>query len=180
LSGLRASEAAPLLRAALAAFVGGLMVKLFCFDLMAWHVGPAMLYGGGQYSFLEGAMRLLDFGVIIAFLGCGYDLLAGSASARRMPSPPSGPVPRKSSGLCQPSSAARKAQRSSASASRSSQRELDWDNRMHSGMVPEVMWTWYPLWRHGLQCLLRHAYRSSGAAQTRSGHPETRPRPTRT
>ena len=79
---LRGSE---LLLGLLAVFVAGVAVKLFFFDLVAWRVGADMLYGGPDYVFLDGAMRLLDFGAIIAFLACGYYLLratSGSDNAR--------------------------------------------------------------------------------------------------
>ena len=62
-------------------FVAGLVAKLFCFDLVAWHVAATMYYAA-DYSFLEAGMRLLDFGAIIAFLCCGYYLLAGNTNAR--------------------------------------------------------------------------------------------------
>ncbi len=69
------------LLALLVLFAAGLVVKLFCFDLVAWHVVATMRYAA-DYSFLEAGMRLLDFGAIIAFLGCGYYLLAGNTNAR--------------------------------------------------------------------------------------------------
>jgi uncharacterized membrane protein len=62
----------------LVVFVVGMVVKLFCFDLVAWHVSSAMRYAD-SYSFLEGGMRLLDFGAMIAFLACGYYLLTATA-----------------------------------------------------------------------------------------------------
>ena len=40
-----------------------------------------MLYGG-EYSFLEAGMRLVDFGAIIAFLFFGFRFLAGDVAAR--------------------------------------------------------------------------------------------------
>ena len=69
------------LLAILILFVVGLGAKLFLFDLVAWRVTP-MMYYAGDYSFLEAGMRLLDFGAIIAFLCCGYYLLAGKANTR--------------------------------------------------------------------------------------------------
>jgi len=62
----------------LVVFVVGMVLKLFCFDLVTWHVIVAMRYADA-YSFLDAGMRLLDFGAIIAFLCCGYYLLAGVA-----------------------------------------------------------------------------------------------------
>ena len=63
----------------LVAFVVGMAAKLFLFDLVAWRVGADLLYGGPDYIFLDGAMRLLDFGAMIAFLACGYYLLAATS-----------------------------------------------------------------------------------------------------
>ncbi len=84
---LRTYRAEPndVLLVVLGLFVAGMVVKLFYFDLMAWNVTWAMCYGGRDYSFLDGAMRLLDFGAVIAFLACGYFLLAGKAGARFTP-----------------------------------------------------------------------------------------------
>jgi uncharacterized membrane protein len=62
--------------------VAGLVLKLGCIDLPAWHVVPMTYCYAGDYSFLEAGMRLLDFGAIIAFFTCGYYLLSGKATAR--------------------------------------------------------------------------------------------------
>ncbi|MEN6458670.1 MAG: DUF2339 domain-containing protein [Thermoguttaceae bacterium] len=70
------------LLAILMLLVIGLVIKLFVFDLMAWHAAPTMCYPVATYSFLEAGIRLLDFGVIIIFLGCSYYLLAGNSQAR--------------------------------------------------------------------------------------------------
>lgn len=66
----------------LAFFVVGLVLKLSFFDLVAWHVSPLMRYAGDGYSFLDGTMRLLDFGAIIVFLTCCCRLLTGNDNAR--------------------------------------------------------------------------------------------------
>jgi len=65
---------------ALSAFV--VIGKLFVVDLPNWSVGYALIYGGNAYSFLEAGMRLLDFGVIIAFMCVVYRLLSGDVTAR--------------------------------------------------------------------------------------------------
>jgi uncharacterized membrane protein len=75
-------QASDWLLAVLVAFVAGLAVKLFFFDVAAWDLGVGMLYGGPNYSFLEAALRLVDFGAIIAFLACAFYLLPGHESAR--------------------------------------------------------------------------------------------------
>ncbi len=62
------------LLAVLLAFVAGMVIKLFFFDLAAWNIGGNMLYGG-EYSFRDGALRLLDFGAMIALLAFGWNLL---------------------------------------------------------------------------------------------------------
>ena len=63
-------------------FVAGLVVKLFIFDLAGWQVIGLMRYAGDHYSFSMAAMRLLDFGAIIAFLYAAYYMLSGNVSAR--------------------------------------------------------------------------------------------------
>jgi hypothetical protein len=55
--------------------------KLLLFDLPSWHL-ELMRYEG-DYSFLDGTMRLLDFGVIVAFFCWGYLSLGGNADARK-------------------------------------------------------------------------------------------------
>jgi uncharacterized membrane protein len=60
-----ASPSQPVL-AILGLFVAGVLVKLVLFDLPSWHLGEAMVYGGG-YSWVDATMRLLDFGAIVAF-----------------------------------------------------------------------------------------------------------------
>jgi uncharacterized membrane protein len=60
-----ASPSRPVL-AFLAIFVAGALVKLVFFDLPSWQLGEAMVYGG-EYSFLDALMRLLDFGAMAAF-----------------------------------------------------------------------------------------------------------------
>lgn len=66
--------------AILIVFVCLLLGKLFLVDLPSWSV-QEMGYGGDSYSFLQGTMRLLDFGAIIAFLYFGFRLLAGDVRA---------------------------------------------------------------------------------------------------
>ena len=52
--------------AALTAFVFGLLVKLWLFDLDSWDLGGSLVYGG-PYSPLDAALRFVDFGVVVAF-----------------------------------------------------------------------------------------------------------------
>lgn len=66
---------------ALLIFSAAMVVKLFAFDLPFWQVAGMRLYTG-DYSFLDAAMRLLDFGAIIAFLYCGFRLLVGDVRAK--------------------------------------------------------------------------------------------------
>jgi uncharacterized membrane protein len=65
----------------LLAFVGGLLLKLFLFDLPSWKVGDELLYGGA-YSFRDATLRLVDFGAVVGFLAGGYALLRGRAHAK--------------------------------------------------------------------------------------------------
>lgn len=71
-----------LVLAALVTSVAALVVKLFVFDLPSWQVEQMRIYGG-DYVFLDAAMRLVDFGAIIAFLYFGFRLLSGDVRARR-------------------------------------------------------------------------------------------------
>ncbi len=48
-------------------FVIGLLIKLFGYDIPSWGLHGLMRYRGA-YSFVDAGMRLLDFGIIIAFL----------------------------------------------------------------------------------------------------------------
>lgn len=64
-------------------FVAGVILKLFCFDLVSWHAMHVMRYAcENGYSFLDGAMRLLDFGAIIGFLICGHYLLKAASGEK--------------------------------------------------------------------------------------------------
>jgi uncharacterized membrane protein len=65
--------------------VVGVLVKLFIYDLDFWNLNETMIYGGGGYSFLDGSMRLLDFGAVIAFLALACSRLGGSDSPRWAP-----------------------------------------------------------------------------------------------
>lgn len=51
----------------LMAFLAGTVIKLFFFDLNFWSLDRTMRYAGESYVMLEALMRLLDFGVVIAF-----------------------------------------------------------------------------------------------------------------
>ena len=52
------------------------LVKLFCVDVPSWNLAGDMIYrdvyASNIYSFHDAAMRLLDFGAIIAFFGIAY------------------------------------------------------------------------------------------------------------
>lgn len=63
------------------AFVGGLLLKLFLFDLPSWQVGDELLYGSA-YSFRDATLRLVDFGAVVGFLAGGYALLRGRSHAK--------------------------------------------------------------------------------------------------
>ncbi len=62
-------------------FIGGLVIKLFGFDLPGWAISERMLYGG-PYSFRDAVLRLVDFGAVIGFFAGAYFLLVGRANAR--------------------------------------------------------------------------------------------------
>ncbi|MCA9230889.1 MAG: DUF2339 domain-containing protein [Planctomycetales bacterium] len=69
------------LAALLLVFVGGVLLKVFFFDLPSWRVSGAMLYGG-EYSFRDASLRLIDFGAVVGFLAGGYALLTNRAHAK--------------------------------------------------------------------------------------------------
>jgi hypothetical protein len=61
-------------------FAAGMVGKLFFFDLQVWDARLDMLYGAkGSYDFGFAAMRLLDFGAMIAMLTFCWRLLRGLA-----------------------------------------------------------------------------------------------------
>lgn len=47
------------------------LLKLFLVDIPAWDFSEALVYGG-SYSYRDASMRLLDFGVVAAFLAFAY------------------------------------------------------------------------------------------------------------
>ncbi|MEW4528764.1 DUF2339 domain-containing protein [Maioricimonas sp. JC845] len=75
---LRESRA---LLAFLGVLIGGLLVKLFVFDLPVWDVGGQMTYSG-EYSYRDALLRLIDFGAIAGFFAGACALLAGRRHAR--------------------------------------------------------------------------------------------------
>ncbi|MCE5304072.1 MAG: DUF2339 domain-containing protein [Planctomycetaceae bacterium] len=60
----------------------GLVAKLLWFDLPSWRLAVETQRYGGVYSPLDAAMRLLDFGVVIALLGLVFRRLRGEGDAR--------------------------------------------------------------------------------------------------
>ena len=63
-------------------FVGGLLVKLFIYDVPSWNLTFNQVYGG-EYSFRDAAMRLIDFGAVIGFFAGGYAMLIGKSHAKQ-------------------------------------------------------------------------------------------------
>jgi uncharacterized membrane protein len=61
--------------------VGGLLIKLFVFDLPGWAITDQMLYGSA-YSFRDAALRLVDFGAVVGFFAGAYALLVGRSHAK--------------------------------------------------------------------------------------------------
>ena len=72
----------------LAFFVAGAFVKLVFFDLPFWRLGEDLVYGG-EYSFLDAVMRLVDFGAMAAFFVLVFAWLRDTAAP---PSRPGWPV----------------------------------------------------------------------------------------
>jgi uncharacterized membrane protein len=77
----RAEPREPIL-ALLGLVVVGVLLKLVIYDLDSWNLDETMTYGG-SYSFLDGFMRLLDFGAIVAFLVLACSRLGGASSKAR-------------------------------------------------------------------------------------------------
>jgi hypothetical protein len=61
----------------------GLLLKLFWFDLPAWHITDHMFYESAEYALHAVALRFLDFGVIIGFFTLAFCMLAGRPEARQ-------------------------------------------------------------------------------------------------
>jgi len=75
------AEPSKVLLGIMLAFVAGLGIKLFFFDLAVWGIMGNMYYFG-DYSFLDAGMRLLDFGAMIVFFGFASYFLLGDVNAR--------------------------------------------------------------------------------------------------
>ncbi len=58
------------------------LFKLFAFDLHSWNV--VRFRYTGPYSFFDAGVRLLDFGMVILFLGLSYRLLTGGDDRQRV------------------------------------------------------------------------------------------------
>lgn len=71
----------PALQAILLVAVAGLLVKLAVVDLPAWELTERALYAGG-YSGRDAALRLLDFGVVVAFFAGAFGPLFGRIESR--------------------------------------------------------------------------------------------------
>jgi uncharacterized membrane protein len=66
----------------LGVFILLVLGKLFFVDLPRWGAGGLLLYGG-EYSFLQAGMRVIDFGAVIGFLLFEFWLLTGDLEARQ-------------------------------------------------------------------------------------------------
>lgn len=53
------------------------LFKLFAVDIPAWSLSEQFLYGGDHYSWHDGLLRLMDFGLIVAFFVVAYAAVAG-------------------------------------------------------------------------------------------------------
>ncbi len=58
------------------------LFKLFIFDLQSWNVSN--LRYDGAYSFFDAGVRLLDFGMVILFLGVSFRLLTSGPDQRQL------------------------------------------------------------------------------------------------
>ncbi len=71
-----------LLLVVLLLFVGGVLIKLFLFDLPSWGVTDGFLYAGA-YSLRDASLRLIDFGAVVGFLAAAYVWLGGREHAKK-------------------------------------------------------------------------------------------------
>lgn len=70
------------LQGLLGLFVIGTVFKLFVFDIASWGLNDRLLYSGERYVFGDAALRLLDFGAIVAFLTLAFAWLRGPAQTK--------------------------------------------------------------------------------------------------
>jgi uncharacterized membrane protein len=66
----------------LTVFAVGVLVKLVFLDLASWHLAFEGGLSYARYSGAEAAMRLLDFGAVLAFLAWGFMVLRRRVEAR--------------------------------------------------------------------------------------------------
>lgn len=69
-------------RALLTLFTAGLLFKLFLFDVPSWELTANFRYGGA-YSVHDAALRLFDFGMVVAFFAVAAALMVGRAQHRQ-------------------------------------------------------------------------------------------------
>jgi uncharacterized membrane protein len=55
------------------------LIKLLVVDIPAWALTEQLLYGGDRYSWHDGLLRLMDFGLIVAFFAVAYAAISGKA-----------------------------------------------------------------------------------------------------
>lgn len=80
---LGAGGAGKAMLVAMCAFVCLAILKVFCLDLNAWDFRDGLYYGL-EYTGLYAAMRLLDFGVVMALVFVAWALFAKSEDQRRL------------------------------------------------------------------------------------------------
>jgi len=59
------------------------MIKLLFFDLPSWHLAASMVYAN-DYSFRDALLRLVDFGMVIAFFWLAFASLFARTEARQV------------------------------------------------------------------------------------------------
>lgn len=78
------SKPSQFVRVLLTLFIVGTMIKLFAFDLPFWGAYETFLYTGDTYQPMLGLMRLLDFGMVIAFFLFARRLLLQSTQEKNL------------------------------------------------------------------------------------------------
>ena len=61
--------------------MGGLLIKLFVFDLPGWAITYRMAVRR-PYSFRDAGLRLVDFGAVVGFFAGAYALLVAGPRTR--------------------------------------------------------------------------------------------------
>jgi hypothetical protein len=80
---LRGSSTPQAMFVVMCVFLIGAIVKILAVDLASWKFSESWIYNL-EYSYLDAGMRLLDFGVVLAFLFSVWGLFIGRSAERNL------------------------------------------------------------------------------------------------